>query len=440
MVALYASWPYALLAGAGFGVGRAVMPLAPAGVGRRRGTGLPLRPARASGAHHRPVHPACRSRGARRRGSRRLTGHHLGLTMAHALRRGGHRVRVRRQRGRAAAGREGLPGRRSWRPAGGSPTTSSRRPPGGCAGSCGRRRWAASASSGIDLLRGRRGAGVLVLSGAGVGGGTLVYANTLYRPPDDFYDDPQWRDITDWRAELAPLLRPGEPDARGRPPTRRPPRPTRRCGRSPSGWASADTFRPTPVGVFFGEPGRDRPDPYFGGAGPDRTGCLHCGECMTGCRHGAKNTLVKNYLYLAERAGAGSQPLTTVTAVRPAAGRRLPGRRPAHRRPVPRRRRRSSTPTRWSSPPARWAPSGCCTRCAPTGPLPHLSARLGALTRTNSESILGARCRRGARGAGSTSHRRRGDHQLVPPGPATPTSSRSATARAPTRWACCSRC
>ncbi len=78
----------------------------------------------------------------------------------------------------------------------------------------------------------------------------------------------------------------------------------------------ASTFRLTPVGVHFGEAGKEVPDPYFGGAGPARRGCLNCGACMTGCRHNAKNTLVKNYLYLAERAGAEVHPLTTVTAVK----------------------------------------------------------------------------------------------------------------------------
>ena len=92
-----------------------------------------------------------------------------------------------------------------------------------------------------------------------------------------------------------------------------------------------ETFHPTPVGVFFGEPGVEVADPYFGGAGPARTGCIDCGECMTGCRHNAKNTLTKNYLYLAEQAGAEVYPMTTVTSVRAAAGRRVRGRHPADR-------------------------------------------------------------------------------------------------------------
>ncbi|GAB3858213.1 hypothetical protein GCM10029963_57550 [Micromonospora andamanensis] len=80
------------------------------------------------------------------------------------------------------------------------------------------------------------------------------------------------------------------------------------------------TFHATPVGVHLGLPGKRVADPYFGGAGPERTGCTHCGACMTGCRIGAKNTLVKNYLWLAERLGVRVHPLTTVTAVRPVDG------------------------------------------------------------------------------------------------------------------------
>ena len=84
---------------------------------------------------------------------------------------------------------------------------------------------------------------------------------------------------------------------------------------------AGDTFHPTPVGVFFGGPdqgpGTKAEDPYFGGEGPERNACINCGECMSGCRHNAKNTLVKNYLYLAEKRGAKVLPLTTVTRVVP---------------------------------------------------------------------------------------------------------------------------
>ena len=164
----------------------------------------------------------------------------------------------------------------------------------------------------------------VILAGAGVGGGSLNYANTLYEPPQPFYDDPQWAHITDWRDELAPhyeqakrmlgvVTYPGDTPS------------DREMQRLADQFGVAQTYRKTPVGVFFGrdgdlEPGRTVPDPYFGGVGPERTGCIDCGECMTGCRHGAKNTLVKNYLALAETAGAVVHPLTTVTGVRPLAG------------------------------------------------------------------------------------------------------------------------
>ena len=146
----------------------------------------------------------------------------------------------------------------------------------------------------------------LILAGAGVGGGSLVYANTLYEPLDPFYRDPAWAHITDWKAELAPYYDQAK----------------RMLGvveypkMTPSDLVMkqvaddmgvGDTFHPTPVGVFFGarqEPGDRVADPYFGGVGPERNACLDCGECMTGCRHNAKNTLVKNYLYLAEKNGA----------------------------------------------------------------------------------------------------------------------------------------
>ena len=78
-----------------------------------------------------------------------------------------------------------------------------------------------------------------------------------------------------------------------------------------------DTYKQTPVGIYFGEPGKTVPDPFFGGEGPDRTGCRLCGRCMVGCSHGAKNTLVKNYLYLAEKRGAQVMPERTVVDVRP---------------------------------------------------------------------------------------------------------------------------
>jgi cholesterol oxidase len=145
---------------------------------------------------------------------------------------------------------------------------------------------------------------VLVLAGAGVGGGSLVYANTLYKPPASYFEDKQWKHITNWNAELTPWYDQA----------------SRMLGVaenpyfSPSDKAMkqvADqmgvghTFKLAPLGVYFGDgAGVKSKDPFFGGVGPDRNGCLQCGACMTGCRHNAKNTLPKNYLGLAEKAGA----------------------------------------------------------------------------------------------------------------------------------------
>jgi len=154
---------------------------------------------------------------------------------------------------------------------------------------------------------------VLVLCGAGVGGGSLVYANTLYQPGDKYFRDPQWSDITDWKRELEPwyeqarrmlgvetnpYLSPSDVAMQG----------------AAAKMGVGDTFKMAPLGIYFGAgEGKTASDPYFGGKGPDRVGCTNCGECMTGCRHNAKNTLPKNYLGLAEGAGAKVFPLTTVT-------------------------------------------------------------------------------------------------------------------------------
>jgi len=230
---------------------------------------------------------------------------------------------------------------------------------------------------------------VIILSGAGVGGGSLVYANTLYEPLPAFYTDRQWAHITDWRSELAPYYDQAK----------------RMLGVTTyPGFTPADkvmkqvaeemgvgeTFRPTPVGVFFGEPGVEVDDPYFGGAGPRRTGCINCGECMTGCRHNAKNTLTKNYLYLAEKAGAEVYSLTTVTSVEP-----LPEETGGGYAIDTRRTSNKKATRRFTAQQVVFAASALGTakllhRLRDEGKLPRLSDRLGVLTRTNSESLLGA--------------------------------------------------
>ncbi|MEW9526902.1 GMC oxidoreductase [Microbispora sp. NPDC049125] len=233
----------------------------------------------------------------------------------------------------------------------------------------------------IHLLGG--GNGVMVLAGAGVGGGSLVYANTLYEPLDPFFRDPQWAHITDWKAELAPYY-----DQAKRMlgvvlnPTVTPADEVMRKVAERMG--VGHTFHLAPVGVFFGEPGVEAGDPYFGGAGPRRRGCVECGECMTGCRHGAKNMLIKNYLYLAERAGARVHPETTVRGVRPVEGGFV-----IHaRRTGPLGRARTITARQVVFAAGTYGTQHLLHRLRATT-LPGLSPRLGALTRTNSEALLG---------------------------------------------------
>jgi cholesterol oxidase len=215
--------------------------------------------------------------------------------------------------------------------------------------------------------------------GAGVGGGSLVYANTLYRPLDAFYDDPQWRDIADWRKELAPHYDTAErmlgvvrynrmtpmDDAMQKVAVR---------------MGVGDTFHQTPVGVFLGKPGVRVPDPYFDGQGPERSGCLHCGSCMTGCRHGAKNTLVKNYLYLAEKLGTKVFPRTEVRHVRPAQSGYV----------VKAKGGKVFECDQVVFAAGTLGTQQLLHRMKAAGSLPRLSGRLGALTRTNSEALLGA--------------------------------------------------
>ena len=228
---------------------------------------------------------------------------------------------------------------------------------------------------------------VMVLAGAGVGGGSLVYANTLYRPLRPFYADKQWSHITDWESELAPHY-----DRASRMlgvvtnPTLTPSDVVMREVAKDMG--VAESYHPTPVGVYFGKPGQNAKDPYFGGAGPERTGCTECGSCMTGCRVGAKNTLVKNYLYLAEQAGAKVIPLTTVTAVRPRGDSfevdiRKTG-------TTSRTFRHTLTASRVVLAAGTWGTQNLLHEMRDSKTLPKLSDKLGELTRTNSEAIIGA--------------------------------------------------
>jgi cholesterol oxidase len=230
---------------------------------------------------------------------------------------------------------------------------------------------------------------IFIASGAGVGGGSLVYANTLYRAKPEFFANPQWSGLGDWERTLAPHYATAERmlgvrqvpwDSDGQ-------RLLRRIGEA---YGVEGTFTRTPCAVFFGDAGVTVPDPYFGGAGPDRTGCTRCGGCMTGCAVGAKNTLVKNYLWFAERAGARIESETEVRDIVP-----LDGARGATGYAVHCRRS-----TGWGGQRRVLRARGVVVaagalgtnrllaRCRLAGGLPALSPRLGKLVRTNSESVL----------------------------------------------------
>lgn len=234
---------------------------------------------------------------------------------------------------------------------------------------------------------------VTVLCGVGVGGGSLVYANTLYRPKSDkFYSHPQWSELADWRAVLAPHYDTAEQmlgvvDYEGGGPSEE-----LMSGIAEDlGVASGATA--TRVGIYFGEPGKRAADPYFGGAGPDRSGCVRCGQCMLGCRHGAKNTLDRNYLWLAERAGAVVQADSKVVDVRPAGapdgsdGYLVSLRRPGS---LLRRARRTIHARGVIFAAGTLGTNELLLSCRQSGSLPGISARLGSLVRTNSEAITAA--------------------------------------------------
>ncbi len=155
-----------------------------------------------------------------------------------------------------------------------------------------------------------------VLSGIGVGGGSLVYANVLQVPPGEFFRSGSWAGLANWERELPPhyktvlTMLDAVPNPRleaG----------DRALERLAGELRKSDRFGPTTTAVFFGEPDVTVPDPYFGGKGPERAGCNFCGGCMVGCRYNAKNTLDKNYLYLAEGLGAKIQPESEAVDVSP---------------------------------------------------------------------------------------------------------------------------
>lgn len=229
---------------------------------------------------------------------------------------------------------------------------------------------------------------VTVLHGVGVGGGSLVYGNTLPVPPQEFFRSGSWATLADFQTELAPHYQTAKRmlGATTNPRLLTGDEVLRKLGKELGRPDSA--FSATEVGVFFGPPGERAADPYFDGAGPERVGCTFCGGCMTGCRVGAKNTLDRNYLYLAERAGAVVQPDSTVTAVRPLDG--ATG-ETGYRVELRSHGRRSALETRqliFAGGVMGTVPLLLALREDGQG-LPRLSARVGDFVRTNSESLLG---------------------------------------------------
>lgn len=237
---------------------------------------------------------------------------------------------------------------------------------------------------------------VFVLHGSGVGGGSLGYANVLVQPDDAAFATPAWRRLADWGTLLAPHYATAR---RMLGVTTNP-----RLGPADevlhqiaTGLGRGDSFQATPVGTYFGEPGREGeevPDPYFGGEGPTRAGCTHCGGCMVGCRHNAKNTLVKNYLWFAERGGAEVRAECAVRDIRP-----LPEGQPDGARYEVVYRRSTALVGRGEQvvrarrvivSAGALGTLRLLLRCRDvTRSLPALSPRLGDMVRTNNEALLG---------------------------------------------------
>lgn len=227
-----------------------------------------------------------------------------------------------------------------------------------------------------------------VFSGAGVGGGSLIYGNTLYEPLPNFYTDKQWAHITDWQAELAPYYDQAQRMLGVAPNPRMTPA-DEVIREIADDLGVADTFHPTNVGVFFNEsdPGTEVDDPYFGGVGPRRRGCVHCAQCFTGCPNNAKNTTTTNYLYLAEQAGAEVHPLTTATSVRPRPDGGYTVETERSDRWI-RKQRKTFTAEQVVFAGAALGTQKLLHKMRDDAVLPNLSPRLGELTRSNSEAIL----------------------------------------------------
>ncbi len=234
---------------------------------------------------------------------------------------------------------------------------------------------------------------VTVLSGVGVGGGSLVYACTHPVPKDSFFSSPSWVHLADWRDELAPHYI----EAKRMLGVATTPFRTRTddvLHQIAIERGQPEAFEPTQVAVYFGKAGQTVPDPFFGGRGPARTGCIRCGGCMLGCRHDAKNSLDKNYLHLARRGGAELHADTEVSAVRPlpGGGYRIEARRGRH--PLSRARAQYTARNVIFAGGVLGTVALLLRLQRDQAALPRLSKRLGFGIRTNSESLIGVISRR----------------------------------------------
>ena len=229
---------------------------------------------------------------------------------------------------------------------------------------------------------------VLVLCGAGVGGGSHVYGNTLYVLPKRFFEAPEWAGISDWGGELAPFI---DQASRMLGVVRVPYMDTqvdRLCREVASDMGKGGSYNRAPVGVYFGTPGVEADDPYFGGQGPPRTGCISCGNCMIGCGNNAKNKLTVNYLYLAEKHGAKIHELNVVHEVKPLpdGGFEVMARHPGPIGLVERRHRYTAGQVIVSA--HAYGSAKLLHHLKHEGTLPGLSDQLGQRARTNSEQLL----------------------------------------------------
>lgn len=227
---------------------------------------------------------------------------------------------------------------------------------------------------------------VIVLSGSGVGGGSLVYANTLYYPHDKFFNAPGWSYITDWKEETIPYYDLTQ----------------RMFGVMPSPYldtdgdrivksVAKDMQRPyvrAPLGIYFGTPGVEADDPYFGGVGPRRRGCISCGNCMIGCPHNAKNKLTTNYLYLAEQRGAVIHELHEVHELKPLedGGYEVVARHPGTIGRL--RKHHHYTAEQVVISAHAYGTAQLLFKMKHNGHLPNLSSELGKRARTNSEALI----------------------------------------------------